>query len=244
MKTCTKCEKEKELCEFNKDSHQNDGLNQICRFCINTRRRKYNQSAKGIEYRDKNKEKTKLHHKKYRSNNKDKIKIRGIAYVKANRDKTNANSRNSYQRHKEKICANNRQYHLDNLEEKRADDRRYREGNKINIRASYKKYYNKYIDKNRKRAKQWTKDNPEKDSARSAQRRAKKLNATPEWLIEFDLDYIKHIYIQAKELENIDGVKRHVDHILPLQGKDIRGLHVPWNLQILTAEENCRKGNR
>ncbi len=69
-------------------------------------------------------------------------------------------------------------------------------------------------------------------------------NATPSWLTKFDHDYIKHIYVQDKELEKLDGTPRHVDHIIPLQGKTVCGLHVPWNLQILTAIENTSKGNR
>lgn len=81
--------------------------------------------------------------------------------------------------------------------------------------------------------------------AKYAKRRALKLQATPKWLTTKHFEQIKDIYKQAKELETIFfNRKFHVDHIVPLQGKNVCGLHVPWNLQILTAEENLSKGNR
>lgn len=82
-------------------------------------------------------------------------------------------------------------------------------------------------------------------TARSAKRRSIKLQASPPWLTKAQHEEIKDMYRQAKELEKIFfNRKFHVDHIIPLQGKDVCGLHVPWNLQILTAEENIAKSNK
>lgn len=85
---------------------------------------------------------------------------------------------------------------------------------------------------------------PEKQIEKLARRRAQKKKAEPKWLTKKQRAEITDIYKQAKELEKIFfNRKFHVDHIIPLQGKNVCGLHVPWNLQILTAEENLRKNN-
>jgi hypothetical protein len=89
-----------------------------------------------------------------------------------------------------------------------------------------------------------TKQNLDKSAAKSAKRRAKKLQATPIWLTAEQLKEIQTFYTETKKLEQETGVKYHVDHIIPLLGENVCGLHVPWNLQILTAEENQRKNNR
>ena len=83
----------------------------------------------------------------------------------------------------------------------------------------------------------WFKNNRQKHNLKEANRRAKKLNATPKWLSKEDKIKIKEIYMTCP-----DGW--HVDHIIPLQGKDVSGLHVPWNLQHLPAKENIIKGNK
>ncbi len=95
----------------------------------------------------------------------------------------------------------------------------------------------------------WAKSNPDKvkesyfkrDKSKmrfySAKRRTSKLRATPLWLTQEQIMEMKRIYDSCPP-------GYHVDHIVPLQGKSVRGLHVPWNLQYLTYSENVTKGNR
>lgn len=75
------------------------------------------------------------------------------------------------------------------------------------------------------------------------QRRAFKLQATPCWLTKEQSKQIQTFYVEAAKLTKEKGINYHVDHILPLQGVNICGLHVSWNLQVLTESENSQKNN-
>lgn len=81
----------------------------------------------------------------------------------------------------------------------------------------------------------WAVANAGKRSATQGRRRARQLQATPPWV---NHDSINFVYMQAAAYDMT------VDHIHPLQHPRLCGLHVPWNLQLLTNEENARKGNR
>lgn len=90
-------------------------------------------------------------------------------------------------------------------------------------------------------SKAWWGQNPHKRNAYSSLRRAQEMRATPAWA---DLKAIEAFYAEARRLTEETGIPHHVDHIIPLRGKTVCGLHVESNLRVIPAEENLRKRNR
>ena len=87
-------------------------------------------------------------------------------------------------------------------------------------------------------------NNPEKMRHLSAKARADKFRRTPIWLTDEDRWLIEEVYDLATQRNACTGVEWHVDHIIPLRGKYVSGLHVPDNLQVILAKDNLRKSNR
>jgi 5-methylcytosine-specific restriction endonuclease McrA len=90
----------------------------------------------------------------------------------------------------------------------------------------------------------YAKNNKGKCNANTAKRKAAKLQRTPSWLTKEQWKEIRQFYIEAKELSWLSQGGLDVDHIVPLQGKDVSGLHVPWNLQIIPSPLNKAKSNK
>lgn len=82
--------------------------------------------------------------------------------------------------------------------------------------------------------------------ARTMKRYTAKINRIPKWLSEIDYEKIQLIYKECSELQILwdSNDPLQVDHIFPLQGDTVSGLHVPWNLQILPRSLNIKKANK
>lgn len=89
-------------------------------------------------------------------------------------------------------------------------------------------------DRHKARVTSWRKRNLAYDAHRARLYRTAKMHRIPAWA---NIDSIKEIYLACP-------AGYHVDHVVPLRGKSVSGLHVENNLQYLPASENCRKGNR
>lgn len=132
---------------------------------------------------------------------------------------------------------------------------KYRKENKEKIKLLCSNWYklNKEIvlksnKENRERIsareRQYRQLNSDKRNALNAKRRALKLKATPSWLSKDELTEIEKFYTHAKYLQLLTNQEYHVDHIVPLQGETVCGLHVPWNLQVILAKDNLSKSNK
>ena len=104
-------------------------------------------------------------------------------------------------------------------------------------------YRMKYREYNQEYFSNYAKENAGKVNATTRKRQAAKLQRTPNWIDSVDLFEMECIYSYCSSLRKI-GLKYEVDHIIPLQGKNVSGLHVPSNLQVITEKENRSKQNR
>jgi 5-methylcytosine-specific restriction endonuclease McrA len=75
-------------------------------------------------------------------------------------------------------------------------------------------------------------------------RKRRHREATPKWLTPAERLQMRELYVQARKLTELTQERYVVDHIVPLRGESVCGLHVPWNLRVITQEENLKKSNK
>ena len=75
-------------------------------------------------------------------------------------------------------------------------------------------------------------------------RKRRHREATPKWLTPAERLQMRDLYVQARKMTGLTRERYVVDHIVPLRGEEVCGLHVPWNLRVITQEENLKKSNK
>ena len=100
------------------------------------------------------------------------------------------------------------------------------------------------LEEKRKAKEDYKQRNPDLYKELVSFRRKRFRDATPSWLTAEQRMDIRLKYRVAIELSRRTGVRHAVDHIVPLQGESVCGLHVPWNLKVVTQEENLKKSNK
>lgn len=127
------------------------------------------------------------------------------------------------------------------LERQRNKEQRKYQKNPEAMRAKSREWHKNNIELAKERAREYRQKNPHIIRAlnlkHNAKDRAARKKRLPKWVGEEELQQIVDMYRKARQL----GL--HVDHIIPLQGKNVSGLHVLSNLQLLTPSENCAKKN-
>lgn len=192
--------------------------------------------------------------RQYRIDNKAQLAEKKAGKRIANASTIREYQREYYEKNKERAAVKNKQYRLENAEAIREQRRKHRTENKERIAARKASAYRANIDTERaKRAgfraanpdkiKEWSRkhyvNNPATVSRNRLERRARQRNQCPKWA---NAEAIKLIYGEAAALRDA-GIDVEVDHVIPLRGELVSGLHCEFNLQILTKHQNRSKQN-
>lgn len=119
----------------------------------------------------------------------------------------------------------------------------WRKANPEVVKQIDKKYREANKEKRNQQCSEWKRENKGHVNYLNSTRYASKLQRTPSWLTEHDLLHIKCLYQVAAMRSRESGQEWQVDHIIPLNGETVSGLHVPSNLQVIPAIDNLRKSN-
>jgi hypothetical protein len=165
-------------------------------------------------------------------------------WFKANSEKERERSKEWRRRNLEKSREASNRWKRENPGRNKETKRKWREENLERNRESKRKWCERNFEKVKENNRNWRQKNSDRKNFYTAKRHSKKLQRTPKWLTEGDWIEINWAYQTAAGRSEGIGSEYNVDHIIPLQGKNVSGLHVPWNMQILSVSENSKKRNK
>jgi len=154
-----------------------------------------------------------------------------------NKNSRKTNGKNSYC----KKCQSekNRLWLQENAQHRQAYEKNYKASNKPRIKENK----SRWDAENAERRSSYRLLHKSRYASHAMKRYVQTKLAQPSWLSDIQLGQIEEVYWLALDLKAVSGDVYHVDHIIPLQGKTVCGLHVPWNLQVLPADINIQKSN-
>lgn len=133
-----------------------------------------------------------------------------------------------------------RKWRVANAKHELVKAKEWRDRNREWLRERERKRYHEEPSK-KERDRKWKQENRHIFTALQVKREAAKNKRTPTWA---NLTKIREFYREARRLTQETGVPHHVDHIVPLQGREVCGLHVENNLRVIPATENMSKHNK
>ena len=174
----------------------------------------------------------KAYQQAYAAKNREQAYARVKAWREANPEAVAAQHKRYAEKHPDKLAANQAAWRARNEDKVRVTNKeraaKIRAEQPEKIKATKKSYAQRKKDV---------------VNAAVARRKAARLQRTPKWLTAVDLCKIKNMYAIAAALSQTSSESWHVDHIIPLKGKTVSGLHVPANLRVIRCVENIRKNN-
>jgi hypothetical protein len=177
----------------------------------------------------------------WRAVNRDKEREAYNAKRMANRVNYNARCRELYRRDPERALSRVRKHIAKDPDAYKAKFRAWLKRTEAKRLSQISEWRAAHPEKVRGIKRAWKARNKDWVAESAAHRRALQIKATPAWASR---KAIRAFYREAQRISRETGLEHHVDHIVPLRGRNVCGLHVEHNLQILPGPENVRKGNR
>lgn len=245
VKRCTLCGIDRDRADFHRKGSSKDGLNSRCKPCNN---------AAAATYIKLNPEKVSAANAaRYKVNN-DKVRAASaaryradpgvsLAYARANKGRINAARKARRDSNPEKTKQLLLAWRLLNPEKSKAAVAAWKRANPASGRAASRRWRVANLDRSRAASAARSKANPDARRAKCQDYRAKKRKATPAW----DMELTAFTCLEAARLcskrAHMGLGDWHIDHVIPMQGRKVCGLHVWSNLAVVPARFNLAKNN-